>query len=286
MEATAIKSRVSLADQLIKDGHLLSRSGPNLVCLCPFHEERSPSFTIFDDKFKCFGCGKHGDVIDYIQHYRGIGFKEAKAYLGDYSMMPRDFVPPRPKPAPRAVPATDADLDVMRGMAEALARDPDRCRQIAKGRGWKPETVRGLALEGSLGWYNGKTAFLYRNAAKLRWDAAGKRNIIWHPAGRELTLWRSDFLAIPFPRVYLSEGETDGISLIDGGAEEEGRALVVAMPNCNTFRPQWAPLFTGREVILCLDNDQAGERGTDSTVEKLRPYARCVRVLDWKEIAL
>lgn len=49
---------------------------------CPFHNERTGSFKIFpDNHFKCFGCGEHGDVIDYIQKIHQMTFKEAVRFL-------------------------------------------------------------------------------------------------------------------------------------------------------------------------------------------------------------
>lgn len=56
------------------------RSGAHrLTCLCPFHEEKSPSFTVFIDTntFYCFGCGVYGDAISYYQKLFGVSFVEA-----------------------------------------------------------------------------------------------------------------------------------------------------------------------------------------------------------------
>jgi len=56
----------------------LKRSGNRLSGRCPFHEEKTPSFMIFDSNhFKCFGCGKFGDAIDYYMELKGCGFAEA-----------------------------------------------------------------------------------------------------------------------------------------------------------------------------------------------------------------
>lgn len=51
---------------------------------CPFHHEKTPSFTIHQHRqtFHCFGCGEGGDVITFIMKLKGITFKEALAYLG------------------------------------------------------------------------------------------------------------------------------------------------------------------------------------------------------------
>lgn len=57
----------------------LRRHGREFMGLCPFHKEKTPSFTVNDEKafYHCFGCGAHGDVIGFIKEYEGISYKEA-----------------------------------------------------------------------------------------------------------------------------------------------------------------------------------------------------------------
>lgn len=61
----------------------LQRSGRRLRGLCPFHEERSPSFTVYPDGggFFCFGCNKGGDSIAFVQLKYGYGFVQAVRFL-------------------------------------------------------------------------------------------------------------------------------------------------------------------------------------------------------------
>ena len=63
----------------------LKRSGRNYFGLCPFHNEKSPSFSVSPDKqiFHCFGCGVGGNVFTFISKIDGIGFKEAIENLAD-----------------------------------------------------------------------------------------------------------------------------------------------------------------------------------------------------------
>jgi hypothetical protein len=68
----AVKAEVAIEDYA--EGHLeLKRQGTTFVALCPFHEERTPSFTIYpgfeNGHYKCFGCGVWGDVIDLEKHF-------------------------------------------------------------------------------------------------------------------------------------------------------------------------------------------------------------------------
>ena len=73
----------------------LKRSGRNYFGLCPFHNEKSPSFSVSPDKqiFHCFGCGVGGNVITFISKIEGLGFKEAVENLAERAniVLPKDF---------------------------------------------------------------------------------------------------------------------------------------------------------------------------------------------------
>ena len=62
----------------------LRKVGKEYKGLCPFHADKSPSFTVNDDKglFHCFGCGASGDVIDFVMQLDGLTFRDATEYLG------------------------------------------------------------------------------------------------------------------------------------------------------------------------------------------------------------
>ena len=61
----------------------LKRAGSNMTGLCPFHSEKTPSFTVFSDtrSFYCFGCGAGGDVISFIMRAENLEYPEAVDYL-------------------------------------------------------------------------------------------------------------------------------------------------------------------------------------------------------------
>ena len=65
----------------------LKRSGRNYFGLCPFHNEKSPSFSVSPDKqiFKCFGCGAGGNVFSFLTKIEGINFIEAVQMLAERS---------------------------------------------------------------------------------------------------------------------------------------------------------------------------------------------------------
>lgn len=65
----------------------LKRAGRNLVGRCPFHSERSPSFTVFSDHFHCFGCSAGGDVITFAMRIENLDYRDAVQFLADRSGM-------------------------------------------------------------------------------------------------------------------------------------------------------------------------------------------------------
>ncbi len=77
-----ILQRVSLPELIGEKIELKVRGGRH-TGLCPFHEERSPSFTVFDDHYFCFGCRATGDAITYIRETQGLSFMETLRYLAE-----------------------------------------------------------------------------------------------------------------------------------------------------------------------------------------------------------
>ena len=81
---TQIKNTVDLKAYLEKEGIIFrKKSGSNWQALCPFHNEKTPSFTVSDtsQSYHCFGCGKHGDIFSYIQETESVSWKESVIYL-------------------------------------------------------------------------------------------------------------------------------------------------------------------------------------------------------------
>ena len=68
----------------------LKKAGVTLKGLCPFHQEKSPSFTVNRDKgvFHCFGCGVGGDVVKFVQLYQKSTFPDAVRYLAQRAGLP------------------------------------------------------------------------------------------------------------------------------------------------------------------------------------------------------
>lgn len=97
----AIRARVGLGETIARRVRL-ERRGREQVGLCPFHNEKSPSFTVVEDKgfFHCFGCGAHGDVIGFVMRAESLSFPEAVARLAEEAGLPMPAT--RPEDTQRA----------------------------------------------------------------------------------------------------------------------------------------------------------------------------------------
>lgn len=84
-----IKSNNDIVD-IISQYVILKRSGRNFLGLCPFHKEKTPSFSVSADKqiFHCFGCGIGGDVISFICKIDNVNYKEAIEILAEKAGIP------------------------------------------------------------------------------------------------------------------------------------------------------------------------------------------------------
>ena len=143
----------------------LKKGGANFMGLCPFHAEKSPSFTVSPSKqfFHCFGCGKHGNAIGFLMEHAGMNFVEAvKDLAQQYGMqVPEDERDPQDRARAAEQREKQATLsDVLDKAGESwrqhLRKSPraiDYLKsrglsgQVAKqfGLGYAPEGWRGLA---------------------------------------------------------------------------------------------------------------------------------------------
>lgn len=71
---TDVKDQVNMPELVRYYGFEISRNG--YIC-CPFHHEKTASMKVYSDHYKCFGCGAHGDVISFVQHYLHTDFPGA-----------------------------------------------------------------------------------------------------------------------------------------------------------------------------------------------------------------
>ena len=70
-------------EEVVGDYVTLRKRGANLIGLCPFHNEKTPSFSVSASKgiYKCFGCGKSGTAVGFVMEHENMSYTEALKYL-------------------------------------------------------------------------------------------------------------------------------------------------------------------------------------------------------------
>ena len=84
-----LKAKTDIVEVIGNDTPLTRRGG-KLFGLCPFHSEKTPSFSVSPEKqmFHCFGCGKSGDVIDFIMEREHLPYVDAVRMLAERAKLP------------------------------------------------------------------------------------------------------------------------------------------------------------------------------------------------------
>ena len=148
----AIKSRIDIAE-LVGAKVALRRAGKLLKGLCPFHQEKSPSFVVYPDegRYHCFGCAKSGDAFTWLRDTQGLDFADALKELSRRSGIPlperttRDVDQHR---EPEAEAASQALAEAARFYQRQLIDAPDagEARGYLRRRGITNASVDAFAL--------------------------------------------------------------------------------------------------------------------------------------------
>jgi hypothetical protein len=281
---SAIRAAHPLLAFLESRGVRLRRSGNYFVGRCPIHRERNgTSFAVWpaEARWQCFGkCATGGDVVDLLCILEGISIAQAAAQLtgsSSFSVVSLQRLP-QLSDVSKATPydLTPGDCERMRTAAIRLASDKSLITRICQARPeWKPEAVRQVALELQLGYEEGSILFAYHHGIKRRWkDSLGRRRIQWDYGNANRQCWRQELLLSCHRTIFLTEGETDALTLISAGAEDTETSLVLALPSATSY-PDPEP-FRDRRIVLVPDLDQAGEQCARELYRRLSPIASFV----------
>lgn len=141
----------------------LKKAGANYAACCPFHNEKSPSFTVSPSKqfYHCFGCGAHGTAIGFVMAYQGLDFVEAVHELARRQGMavPEPVRGTGTAAAPRTLHLAEIMAQAARYYREQL-KQSDRAIRYLKGRGLTGEIAARFGLGyAPEGWQNLQAVF-------------------------------------------------------------------------------------------------------------------------------
>ena len=303
----------------------LQRKGGNLFGLCPFHNEKTPSFSVSPDKqiYHCFGCKKGGGVINFIMEIENLTFPEAVRFLAKRANLP---VPEDDGPQDGADRLRRRVLELNRDAAlwyydllcspegAAVQAYLDR-RQIRKsiavrfGMGASPDRWDGLLTAMTRRGYtkeellaaglvvNGRNGRLYdkfRNRLMLpvidtRGDVVGFGSRVidnsepkYMNTTETITYSKRRILyglnlakKTKRPNIILCEGNLDVVTLHQAGFDNAVASMGTAL---TVEQTRLLSRFT-KELVLCYDNDNAGQLATQRALELLNNSEFSVKVL-------
>lgn len=144
-----IRNRLTLSD-VIGQRIPVTRAGREFKACCPFHKEKTPSFTINDDKqfYHCFGCGAHGDVVNFVMQHDNLPFPEAVELLaGQAGLQVPKFSPEESKKAKEQKDLYTLMDEAAKWFEDQLCdpRNTDMMAYLQK-RGLKSETIAEFRL--------------------------------------------------------------------------------------------------------------------------------------------
>lgn len=284
-----VKARRKISD-VVAAKVKLRKAGSEFVGLCPFHNEKTPSFRVNDGKgvWHCFGCGKGGDVIEFVQLAEGVDFLDAVRLLADGEDLP----PIDPKARERQARADRADRSAAILAAQAqwqgarsIAGTPAelylRSRGITEA---PPSTVRFARVPI---WRDKKTGAdgrpfpaLIAACQNVAGKIVGVQRIFLTSDGRKadmanpkLSLGQVRGCAVrlgpPARHILLCEGPEDGLTLRQ---RHPGRSVWVSL---GTGSLPFLELPSGIErVTIAGDNNAAGRAAVAAGIEAFEAQGR------------
>ncbi len=155
-------NRVDVVDVVDKSVPL-KKAGANYVACCPFHNEKSPSFTVSPTKqfYHCFGCGAHGTAVTFLMEYSGLSFVEAIHDLAkQVGMIVPEEKPDIDKPAKNTVFGLQEVLQQAAVYYKAELKKSQRAIEYLKGRGLSGQVAAKFQIGyAPAGWQNLQTIF-------------------------------------------------------------------------------------------------------------------------------
>lgn len=256
----------------------LTGSGEWRDTLCLFHEDSRPSMgvNLRHGGFRCQACNASGDFIEFYKRVRSVNFIEAVEELAR-----RCGIEWSPHASETAEPdgPLEIPVEVVTSTHERLLATSDKLDFLLTERG----LTREIIVEYQIG-HDGQRYYIpIKEGGRIvnirRYDPGQRvqhKMISWRTGYGTARLWPMDVLfnAERGDVVYLFEGEMDCLL-----ARSRGLNGVTCTGGAGTWRDPWSTLFTGLNVVICYDADEAGRAGASMVARKLHGRAETVRVI-------
>ena len=241
--------RVDVVDLI--DGFVpLKKAGANFAACCPFHNEKSPSFTVSPTKqfYHCFGCGAHGTAISFLMEYSGLGFIDAiKELSGRVGLQVPEDEGRRSHDGPKITGLTEVMARAAKYYYEQL-KGSEKAIEYLKGRGVSGEIAQKFGIGYAPdGWQNLGAAFDDYTIAELQ--VAGL--VIKNEQGRLYDRFRD---RVMFP-IMNQKGE---VIAFGGRVMGEGEPKYLNSPE--------TPLFEKGREVFGLPQARAALRAKDTAI--------------------
>ena len=139
-----IREAIDLVD-MVSEVTKVKKSGRGYMAVCPFHEEKTPSMSVDRARglYHCFGCGKGGDVFDFVRETRGVEFGEALDMLATKAGVTLDHDPAEARKRGRRAAAIEALRRAIDVYQQRLKKSPEAgpARSHLRGRGYDVELI-------------------------------------------------------------------------------------------------------------------------------------------------
>ena len=143
----ALLTRIEIVDLIDTRIPLRKKSGNNFFACCPFHNEKSASFSVSQNKqfYHCFGCGAHGNAIDFVMQYEHLSFPEAIESLAKQAGME---IPRSSRPTEKTVSHTElySLLDDVTNFYQKTLKDEPQAIAYLKSRGLSGEIAKDFSI--------------------------------------------------------------------------------------------------------------------------------------------
>ena len=250
----------------------LKKKGADYISNCPFHDEKTPSFSVSPAKniYKCFGCGKSGDGITFLMEHQRMSYIESLRWVASKNNIhlgedeqPKKYIQPiirENKPKSKVLDWFEKERKITENTLNHF--------KITESKEWMPQ----IQSESDVICFN-----YYRGGALVNIKFRGAKKTFKMAKDAELIFYNLDAIQTE-DIVYITEGELDCLSLFEcgitnavsvpNGASVNGNIRLEYLDNC------WKYFVDKKKFILVVDNDTAGQRLQQELGRRLG-YNRC-----------